>query len=62
MSSSLENDKELLKFVPFSSCINPSFWFELNRVKLENYKLDDDFKPLTGSYNNRKLFSIHLFG
>lgn len=43
---------DVVKFVPFSSCINPSFWYELNRVKLDEYKLNDDFKNLTGYYSN----------
>jgi hypothetical protein len=51
MESSL-NPPEIVKFVPFSSCINPSFWYELNRVKLDEYKLNDDFKEIIGSFNN----------
>lgn len=42
------NERDLIKFVPFKSCINPSFWFELNRVKLDDYKLNDDFQELKG--------------
>jgi hypothetical protein len=45
---------EILKFMPFSSCINPSFWFELSRLKLDDFKLNDDFKNLSGFYNNCK--------
>ena len=48
------SEKELLKFMPFSSCINPSFWAELTRLKLEEYKLDDDFKDLVGYFNSRE--------
>lgn len=44
--------QELLKFVPFSSCINPNFWFELNRMKLDEYMLNEDFKNITGFFNN----------
>jgi hypothetical protein len=51
MTTSTETAPDLLKFVPFSSCINPSFWYELNRIKLEDYKLNDDFKSLTGFFN-----------
>lgn len=54
MDSSTCVDKEIFKFVPFSSCINPSFWFELNRVKLDDYRLDDDLKDLVGLYSNCK--------
>ena len=54
-------EKELLKFVPFSSCLNPSFWFELNRVKLDDYKLNDDFKSLTGFYNHCWVLPFKLF-
>lgn len=44
--------RDVLKFMPFSSCINPNFWFELNRMKLDEYKLNDDFKRVTGYFNN----------
>ncbi len=47
--------QDLLRFMPFSSCINPSFWFELSRLKLDEYKLDDNYKDLFGFYNNCKL-------
>ncbi len=55
-----ENNQELLKFVPFSSCINPSFWYELNRMKLDEYKLNDEFKNITGFFNtcNNHLYLI----
>lgn len=52
MTENTSPEKELLKFVPFSSCLNPSFWFELNRVKLDDYKLNDDFKVINGFYNH----------
>jgi hypothetical protein len=52
--------QEILKFVPFNSCINPSFWYELNRVKLDDYKLNDDFKDLIGYYSNCKVFISNL--
>jgi len=55
----IDSTKELVKFVPFSSCINPSFWFELNRIKLDDYKLNDDFKNITGFFNNCK--NNHFF-
>ena len=55
----MENvDKDSLKFVPFSSCVNPSFWFELNRVKLDDYKLNDDLKDIVGLFNNCELKKI----
>lgn len=54
MSQGVKPTKELVKFMPFSSCINPSFWFELSRAKLEDYKLNDDFKYLAGYYSNCK--------
>jgi hypothetical protein len=53
--TSIDDAKDLLKFVPFSSCVNPSFWFELNRIKLDDYKLNDDFKNITGFFNNCEL-------
>ena len=52
MSENINPEKELLKFVPFSSCLNTSFWFELNRVKLDDYKLNDDLKTINGFFNH----------
>lgn len=51
-TSDVVQKKEILKFMPFSSCINPSFWFELSRVKLDDYKLNDDFRNIVGFYNS----------
>lgn len=48
----IDNTQEILKFMPYSSCINPSFWFELSRTKLEDLKLDDSFKLLFGYFSN----------
>ena len=44
--------------MPFSSCINPSFWFELSRLKLDDFKLNDDFKNLSGFYNNCNFWGV----
>ena len=48
--------QELLKFVPFSSCINPNFWFELNRMKLDEYKLDDYVQSYKNYYIGEKMY------
>ncbi len=52
----MEQHIDSLKFVPFSSCVNSSFWYELNRIKLDDYKLNDDFKDITGLFNNCNYF------
>jgi hypothetical protein len=57
-----QQQKEILKFMPFSSCINPSFWFELSRLKLDDYKLNDDYRNIFGLYNNCKLpLGVEIF-
>jgi hypothetical protein len=55
------NQAELLKFLAFNSCINPSFWFELNRIKLDEYKLNDSFQDITGYFNNCRQISRTFF-
>jgi hypothetical protein len=52
ISNMNDNTQMFLKFMPYSSCINPSFWFELSRTKLEVLKLDDSFKSLCGYFSN----------
>lgn len=39
-----QNKKTLLQFLPFSTLIDSSFWFEIKRIKLEELKLD--IKPI----------------
>lgn len=46
MSSTLEK----LMFQPFSSLLNPGFWQQLTRVKLNELKLSHGPVPISGSY------------
>jgi hypothetical protein len=55
MSQPSQASKSVLKFVSFSSCISPSFWFELSRAKLDEYKLNDDFRSIIGLFSNASL-------
>lgn len=41
---------EKLKYQPFSSLLNPGFWQQLTRVKLNELKLDHGPVPIWGSY------------
>ncbi|XP_047125819.1 ubiquitin-like modifier-activating enzyme ATG7 isoform X1 [Hydra vulgaris] len=41
-----------LQYVAFSSAVNVSFWHELSKHKLEEYKLDDTAKDIIGSFVN----------
>lgn len=46
----MDSSVKLLKFQPFSSRAEVSFWDELARRKLEQYKLSDEARTLVGSY------------
>lgn len=43
---------EILKFTPFTSCINPSFWHKFTEIKLDTDRLDDKGKNITGFFTN----------
>lgn len=40
----------LLKFEPFTSSVNISFWYELAELKLDKFKLSEDPIKIKGYY------------
>ncbi len=40
----------VVQFAQFSSLVQPTFWHELSRLKLEVLRLSDDTVPLTATY------------
>eukprot|EP00794_Sanderia_malayensis_P006895 gene6895-7673_t len=48
-------DTSLLQFVPFSSAIEVGFWHTLTRKKLEEFKLDDSSRNISGNYVNNTM-------
>lgn len=52
-SKYLANDDRLLRFQPFSSCLDPNFWFKVFQLKLEVDKLDEVCRPLIAYYDSR---------
>ncbi|TFK61764.1 E1-like protein-activating [Pluteus cervinus] len=40
----------IVQFAPFTSLVQPSFWHELTRLKIDVLKLSDDAVPIRGSY------------
>lgn len=47
-------DKTQLRFEPFSSCLDPNFWFKVAQLKLEIDKLSEVYRPLIGYYSSKK--------
>ena len=45
-------NENLLQFVPFESTLDPAFWYELGRRKLEKYQLNDAPVKINGFYTN----------
>lgn len=45
-------DDSALKYSPFSSHVDPSFWHKLSQIKLDIDKLDEKVHPVWGSYTN----------
>uniref|UniRef100_A0A7S4RRR7 Autophagy-related protein 7 n=1 Tax=Ditylum brightwellii TaxID=49249 RepID=A0A7S4RRR7_9STRA len=49
--STTKNNNNLLKFHPFSSTVEPSFWLSLSKLKLHSLKLNEDPVPIQGSFS-----------
>jgi hypothetical protein len=43
-------ESQLLQFEPFNSVVDPNFWQQLGRKKLDVYQLDQSAQPLVGWY------------
>ena len=39
-----------LQFTPFSSVVQPPFWHELSRLKIDQWKLSEGVTPVSASY------------
>lgn len=40
----------IVQFAPFSSLVQPTFWHELTRLKIDVLKLSDESVPITATY------------
>lgn len=47
-----------LKFVPFKSAVHPSFWKELERKKLNEWRLSTEPQPIVGTYSPATLLGL----
>lgn len=45
------NIMPLLQFTPHSSLVQPGFWHELTRIKIDVLKLSEQSVPIVGSYS-----------
>lgn len=50
-SPSKSTSANLLQFTPFSSIVQPAFWHELTKLKIDVLKLSQDAVPILGSYS-----------
>lgn len=50
--------QEPLKFVPFQLFIDPAFWAEVSRRRLDEWQLQEPIVDLIGSYGICKLYRI----
>ncbi|XP_046676667.1 ubiquitin-like modifier-activating enzyme ATG7 [Homalodisca vitripennis] len=44
-------EKKLLQFVPFESCVEPTFWHKFTKLKLDVDMLEEKVRPIWGSYS-----------
>lgn len=40
----------IVQFAPFSSLVQPAFWHELTKLKIDVLRLSDDAQQIFGSY------------
>lgn len=43
---------KILRYMPFQSFVDPSFWHKLSELKIDVDRLDDRRKEINGSYTN----------
>jgi hypothetical protein len=58
ISNDLRKNMEPLKFVPLQVFIDPAFWAEVGRRRLDEWKLEAKEATLVGSYGICKSFFI----
>lgn len=49
-----DEKSDTLKFAPFSSCIDPSFWHRITQLKLDVDRLNENAHQIWGYYSNKK--------
>ncbi len=47
----MATEKPLLQFTPFASVVQPGFWNELTKLKIDVLKLSQEAIPICGSYS-----------
>lgn len=48
------SEPTILKYIPYQTVINPSFWYKLTQVKLDIDKLNETRKHIWGMFTNVK--------
>lgn len=43
-------NRSIVQFTPFSSIVQPAFWHELTRIKIDVLRLSEEAMPLTATY------------
>ncbi|CAG0899101.1 unnamed protein product [Darwinula stevensoni] len=51
---------QLLQYAPFSSCVDPRFWYKLSQLKLEKYKLSEESVNIDGFFSNVSTLGMGL--
>lgn len=51
----------LLRFSPFQSTLEASFWNVLSKKKLDEYGLDDQIRPISAHYTNGRSVLVQFF-
>lgn len=45
------SENTIVQFTPFSSVVQPSFWHELTKLKIDVLKLSEEFLSVTATYS-----------
>ncbi|XP_054275046.1 ubiquitin-like modifier-activating enzyme ATG7 [Macrosteles quadrilineatus] len=56
----MSEGKSLLQYVPFESCVDPTFWHKFAQLKLDVDKLEEKVRPVWGyySYNYNRMVNV----
>lgn len=46
------SEQKVFQYVQFKSLVSPDFWYKLAEVKLDDEKLNEDEKEISGSFSN----------
>ncbi|XP_026683084.1 ubiquitin-like modifier-activating enzyme ATG7 [Diaphorina citri] len=60
MANSPGSPGTILNFIPFVSSIEPTFWYKLSEIKLDEDKLKETPRPIQGYFNHNGSCRLYI--